>query len=271
MLPACDIIFMCPIRPMRAGIRSGHMAWSGGTKNENYYVYFPHSEVKMHLMYVAYFERKKKKKRDNKQRIKYFLSSSECLAYCRICFAPTTISFFFFFVITGGASRGVRPFISVSGTSYAHISGSALPCSTPPRLHRPLQQAGLSSFSTAVFGFRKWLIPHGCLCGWGPECTSVPRASQEDFLWELVLRLRCGTPHEATHLLEYPLLLHCRRHFPLIYRYKIPDHSADVINTLLLYLSGFFRYLCSTWGLILLDSLHFNTSAVSTPYIIKTG
>lgn len=86
-----------------------------------------------------------KKKRDNKQRIKYFLSSSECLAYCRICFAATTISFIFF-VITGGVSRGVRPFISVSGTSYAHISGSALPCSTPPRLHRPLRQAGLSSF-----------------------------------------------------------------------------------------------------------------------------
>lgn len=107
MLPACDIIFMCPIRPMRAGIRSGHMAWSGGTKNENYYVYFPHSEVKMHLMYVAYFERKKKTKETTNKglNIFYHLQSVWLIAESVL---RRRQSHFFFFCHHWGSEQGCK-------------------------------------------------------------------------------------------------------------------------------------------------------------------
>lgn len=50
----------------------------------------------MHLMYVAYFEREegvKKRKRKNKHKIKYFLSSSECLGLLQNLFSASAISF----------------------------------------------------------------------------------------------------------------------------------------------------------------------------------
>ena len=181
MLPACDIIYMCPIRPMRAGIRSWHMAQSGGTKNEKYSVYFPHWEVKCICCMLLILREKTKKKKDTTNKGLNIFYHLQCLAYCRICFAATTISFFIIFCHHWGSEQGCKAIhLSLRYKLRSHFRFSC-PLVDTSAAPSPTPTSGPKLLSTATFGLRKWLIPHGCLCGWGPECTSVPRASQEDF------------------------------------------------------------------------------------------
>lgn len=80
-----------------------------------------------------------KEKIEKKHKIKYFLSSSECLDYCNIYFLLLLVS------KTLVAAKEMYGHSSQSEAPNSHFRSKS-PLSSPPLLHRPLQQAGLSPF-----------------------------------------------------------------------------------------------------------------------------
>ncbi len=98
------------------------------------------------------------------------------------------------------------------GYNYAHVSGSNPPlltsvAPTPTRATPTSRPKPLSSF---MFSFRKWLIPHCCLCGWSAhQCLKHLRPGW--LLWELVFSFTVG-PHMKPHLLRHHSA--CSSHFP---------------------------------------------------------
>lgn len=206
MLPAFDIIFMCPVLTnsiFGARARSRDMGWSGGVK-ENMMCIFQFEKFKASDVCCLFWKRKKGEK---KHEIKYFLSSSSVSGWLLNLFSASTVSF----VSQHQEQRKEYMAIHLSLTFQVQI-----PLSSPPLPTRHTPTSRPQTLPSLLFSFRKWLIPHCCLCGWRPECTSVPQASQDDFCGNWFYSL-CGPHMKTLHLWEHRSALHCSSQFPLIY------------------------------------------------------
>lgn len=148
-----------------------------------------------------------KEKKGEKHKIKYFLSSSSVSGWLLNLFSASTVSF----VSQHQEQRKEYMAIHLSLTFQVQI-----PLSSPPLPTRHTPTSRPQPLPSLLFSFRKWLIPHCCLCGWFPECTSVPQASQDDFCENWFYSL-CGPHMKPLHLLEHRSALHCSSQFPLIY------------------------------------------------------
>lgn len=156
MLPACDIIFMCPVLTNksfrqqrcrsqdRVGSRLGQ-GWEGQMKT--WYIFLSNG---MHLMYFTHL---KKNKKTNE--IKIFFIILFFLIYCNPFFCTDELCF-------EGACRKkwmkCGLLLSVLAWSHHHSLNSH-------------QHMGVGP--SARFSFVKLLILHWCLRGWNPERTSL--------------------------------------------------------------------------------------------------